>query len=275
VPARIPFVARRRTVLSAVIAASCGPLAARGQQTPAPAATPEMVNLAAEVLYSRELERARAKRALDTDRSKLRAVRRAALQLIDAAPQIAPDAARWSWVVDVETREEPIAYCLPGGKIMVSTALVDRLHLTPGELAVVIAHAIAHALTGQDAAEAIARVGTMPDSPDPNRRILQLVDILSKLVFATPHDMATERSVDTLSLEYVARAGLDPEPAVEAWRKVARAGGTAPPSFLALHPVWRGRIEEIQAQIPAILPLYEQAKAEQASRPRPPAVRMR
>ncbi len=234
-----------------------------------------MVNLAAEILYSRELERARAKRTLDRDRSKLRAARRAARQLIDAAPQIAPDAALWSWAVDVETREEPIAYCLPGGKVMVSTGLVDRLRLTPEELAVVIAHAIAHALAGHDATEAIARAGTMRDSPDPNRRILQLVDILSKLVFATPHDMATERAIDTLSLEYLARAGLDPEPAAEAWRKIARAGGATPPSFLALHPVWPGRVEEIQAQIPAILPLYEQAKAEQASRPRPPAVRMR
>ena len=158
---------------------------------------------------------------------------------------------------------------------MLSTGLVDRMRLTPGEVAVLLGHVIAHALAGHDATEAIARVGAMPESPDPNRRILQLMDALSKLVFATPHDIATEKAADSLALEYLARAGIDPEPTAEAWRKVARAGGTTPPAFLALHPMWSGRIEAIEAQVPAVLPLYEQAKAEQASRPRAPPVRTR
>src|SRR4029077_20500992 len=110
---------------------------------------------------------------------------------------------------------------------------------------------------------------------DPNRRILQLADILGKLILDTPHDQVTERAIDSLTLEFMARAGVNPEPAVEAWRKIAHAGGATQPGFLALHPVWSGRIEEIQAQIPAILPLYEQARAEQAARPRAPPVRTR
>lgn len=272
--APIAFAVRRRSVLAAALAA-CVPLAARGQQPAPPAATMEMVNLASEVLYARELERARAKRALDMDRSKLRTARHAAQLLIEAAPTITPAAAGWSWQVDVETRDEPIAYCLPGGKVMLSTGLVDRMRLTPGEVAVLVGHVIAHALAGHDAKEAIARVGAMRESPDPNRRILQLVDALSRLVFATPRDMATEKATDSLALEYLARAGIDPEPTAEAWRKVARGGGTTPPAFLALHPMWSGRIEEIEAQIPAVLPLYEQAKAEQAARPRAPPVRTR
>jgi predicted Zn-dependent protease len=139
----------------------------------------------------------------------------------------------------------------------------------------VIAHAIAHALAGTDATEAAARLADMRESPDPNRRALQLADILAKVVLATPHDQATERAIDRLTLEYMAKSGVNPEPAVEAWRKVARAGGATPPGFLALHPVWSGRIEEIQAQIPAVVPLYEQAKAEQAARPQVPPVRTR
>ncbi len=271
---RIPFAAGRRSVLAAALAA-CAPLAARAQPSSTPAATMEMVELASELVYARELARARAKRTLDTDRSKLRAARYAVQLLIGAAPMIAPAAAKWSWEVDVETREEPIAYCLPGGKVMLSTGLVDRMRLTPEEMAVLVGHAIAHALAGHDAGEALVRVGAMRESPDPNRRILQLVDALSKLVFETPHDRATEQATDSLALEYLARAGVDPAPSADAWRKVARAGGATPPAFLALHPVWSGRIEEIEAQIPAVLPLYEQAKAEQASRPRAPPVRTR
>lgn len=272
-----PFVPRRRSVVRVAFASALFPLAGRGhaQSANAAAVTPEIMNLAAELLFARELQRARTKRTLDMGRSTLAMARRASPLLIKAAPTLLPAAAKWSWALEVEAREEPVAYCLPGGKIMLSTALVDRTRLTPDELTVVLAHAIAHALSGHDAIEATARLAEMRESPDPNRRVLQLADILGKLVLATPHGMATERMVDTMTLEFLARAGANPEPAAEAWRKIARAGGATPPGFLALHPVWSGRIEEIEAQIPAILPLYEQAKAEQAARPRAPPVRMR
>jgi len=272
--ASVRFAADRRAVLLAALAA-CLPGVAPGQSSPPPAATMDLVNRAAELVYARELDRARAKRTLDTDRTKLRTARSAAQLLIDAAPKIMPAASGWSWQVDVETRDEPVVYCLPGGKVMLSTGLVDRMRLTPDELGVLIGHAIAHALAGHDAKEALARLETKSESPDPNRRILQLVDILATLVLATPHDKATEKATDSLALEYVARAGINPEATADAWRKVARAGGATPPGFLALHPVWSGRIEEIEAQTPAVVPLYEQAKAERASRPRAPPVRTR
>jgi hypothetical protein len=270
------FVPRRRSVLAVALATACLPRAA-GAADAANAAevTPQMMNLAAELFFGREQERARAKRTLDMDRSKLGMARRSSQMLIEGAPLILPASAGWRWAVDVETREEPMAYCLPGGKIMLSTALVDRTRLGVDEVAVVIAHAIAHALAGTDATEAAARLADMRESADPNRRILQLSEILGKLVLATPHDQATERAIDTLTLEFMAKSGVNPEPAVEAWRKLARAGGATPPGFLALHPVWTGRIDEIEAQIPGILPLYEQARAEQASRPRAPPVRTR
>jgi hypothetical protein len=271
------FLSRRRTVLAAVLAAACLPRAARAADAAANAAevTPQMMSLAADLFFGREQERARAKRTLDMDRSKLAIARRSSLLLIEGAPLILPASAGWSWSVDVETREEPVAYCLPNGRIMLSTGLVDRTRLTPDEMPVVIAHAIAHALAGTDATEAAAQLAGMRESPDPNRRILQLSEILGKVVLATPHDQATERAVDTLTLEFMAKSGVNPEPTVEAWRKLTRAGGATPPGFLALHPVWSGRIEEIEAQIPAILPLYEQAKAEQAARPRAAPVRTR
>ena len=259
------------------LAAACLPRVGRAADaaTGAASATPEMMKLAADLFYARELARARGKRTLDTDRDKVAMARRASRPLIEAAPLFLPAAAGWAWAVDVETREEPLAYCLPNGKLMLSTGLVDRTRLTTDELAVVIAHAIAHALAGTDATEAAARLAEMREAPDPNRRILQLSEIRGKLVLATPHDQATERAIDTMSLEFMARAGVNPEPAVEAWRKIARAGGATPPGFLALHPVWSGRIEEIEAQIPALLPLYEQARAEQAARARAPPVRTR
>ena len=240
-----------------------------------PALDPALMNEAAQVAFEREAARAQAKRTLDRNREQLRVVRHAAAYLIAYAPKVVPAAAGWSWTVHVETREEPVAWCLPGGKIMLSTGLVDRAKLTPAEIGVVLAHVIAHALAGRDEAIAAARLAAQREFPDPNRRILQLADILGDIALSERHGKEAEREADAFALELMARAGLDPESAVEAWRKIARAGGATPPGFLSLHATWPGRLEEIEALIPQVQPLYEQARAEQAAQPRPPPVRTR
>ena len=245
------------------------------QDAKPPAVDPAIMNQAGEIAYARELGRARASRTLDTNKEQLASARRMSTLLIAYASTMAPEAASWVWALHVETREEPVAYCFPGGKILLSTGLVDRTKLNPDELAVVLAHVIAHALAGDDAARAAAGLATMRETPDPNRRILQLADLLGKIVPSQPFDKDTEREADSVTLEFMARSGVNPEPAVEAWRKIARQGGATAPGFLALHPTWPGRIEAIEAQIPAILPLYEQARAEQAARPRRRPMRTR
>ena len=175
------------------------------------------------------------------------------------------ETADWSWAVSVETRDEPVAYCLPGGKILVSTGLIDRTGLTPAELGAVLAHAIAHAMAGDDAEEAVARLVRegRAVSADPNRTLLNLAEILTKVITDVPHGVDDERATDTRALELMARLGQDPRPAVDAWRKIARAGGATPPGFLSLHPTWSERIGELEAQMPAMVALYETALREQ------------
>jgi len=264
---RFPIVVAALAAIVLTFAAS-----SNAQDAKPPAVAPAMMNQAADIAYTRELDRARARRALDTNKEQLASARRMSTLLIAYASTMAPETASWVWALHVETREEPVAYCFPGGKILLSTGLVDRTKLTPDELAVVLAHVIAHALAGDDAARAAARLATMRETPDPNRRILQLADILGKIVPGQPFDKEMEGEADSITLEFMARSGVNPEPATEAWRKIARQGGAAAPGFLALHPTWPGRIEAIAAQIPAILPLYEQARAEQAARPRQPPI---
>ena len=57
-----------------------------------------------------------------------------------------PDAAKWNWQFNVEKTKELNAYCMPGGRIMVYSGLIDTLDLTDAELATVIGPRIAHAL---------------------------------------------------------------------------------------------------------------------------------
>ena len=42
--------------------------------------------------------------------------------------------------------------------------------------------------------------------------------------------------------------------------EVARAGGGAPPEFMSTHPSSSSRIAALQAAIPKVMPLYEQAR---------------
>ena len=135
------------------------------------------------------------------------------------------------WILSVETRPDAIAYCLPAGKILVTSALFDRVKLGDDEFAAIVAHVIAHALIGQDANDAVAAYertrGTATPDPDANRAAVQLADALAKLIASDHYDAAAEQAADTVALELMAGAGINPGVVAGAWRKVAAAGGSA------------------------------------------------
>lgn len=80
------------------------------------------------------------------------------------------------------------------------------------------------------------------------------------LAVTLPHSRNQETEADELGVELMARAGYDPTEAVSLWRKMARNGGAKPPAFLSTHPADEKRIESIQALLPRVLPLYQQAR---------------
>ena len=96
--------------------------------------------------YSQSLKTANDKKTLNTDPVALARVRGISDRLIKQTPVYRADAANWKWEVNVEKNEQINAYCMPGGKIMVFTGLIDKLNTTDDELAAVIGHEIAHAL---------------------------------------------------------------------------------------------------------------------------------
>ena len=64
-----------------------------------------------------------------------------------------------------------------------------------------------------------------------------------------------------MGLELAARAGYDPHAGVTLWQKmIAANGGAHQPEFLSSHPADENRVREIEALLPAVMPLYQAAR---------------
>jgi len=265
---RIP---RSRIALAAgALLLAAATAAAQSPLVHTPAIDPAVLIRAADIAYSQELARARKEKTLNVDRGLAARAHHDAEPLISYSRDILPAAARWGWHLSVEARPEAIAYCLPGGKIIVTSALFDRLKLTDDEFSAVVAHVVAHALIGKDTDAAVAayqreRGRTTPD-PDTNRAALELADALRKVLLSEHYDAAAERAADDVALELMARSGVNPAVAAGAWRKVGQAGAGSAPELGALHPVTPERIAALEAQAAVVAPLYQKALAG-----RPPA----
>ena len=68
-----------------------------------------------------------------------------------------------------------------------------------------------------------------------------------------------ESEADLVGMELAARAGYDPRAGVSLWQKMSAASKGAPPQWMSTHPSGSSRIQEIQASLPKVMPLYDRA----------------
>ena len=78
---------------------------------------------------------------------------------------------------------------------------------------------------------------------------------------ALPHDRRHESAADEMGLTYMARAGYDPQAALDFWTRFAAAtkGGDTTPWFLRTHPVTETRIQQIRELLPKAQAVYQKA----------------
>lgn len=221
--------------------------------------------------YSQSLKTANDKKTLNTDPVTLARVRGISDRLIKQTPVYRADAANWKWEVNVEKNEQINAYCMPGGKIMVFTGLIDKLNTTDDELAAVIGHEIAHALRehGRERMSlayaqqgGLALLAAVIGSKKNAATGLALggAAMGTQLFFALPNSRTQETEADRMGLELAARAGYNPNAAISLWTKMAQSGSKKPAELLSSHPSDKRRIDDLSKLIPTVMPLYEQAK---------------
>ena len=63
-----------------------------------------------------------------------------------------------------------------------------------------------------------------------------------------------------VSPEWLRGAGFDPRSGVTLWEKMSANNQNAPPEWMSTHPSGSSRIQEMQANMDKVLPLYQRAK---------------
>ncbi|MCY1291241.1 Beta-barrel assembly-enhancing protease [compost metagenome] len=175
-----------------------------------------------------------------------------------------PDAAQWDWQVNLIKNDELNANCGPGGKIIVYSGLIDQLKLTDDELAAVMGHEIAHALR-EHSREAMSKAYGVQMASQVGAALgvgqgsLQMANMGVDYLMTLPNSRGNENEADLIGLELSARAGYNPNAAISLWQKMEQAGGGAPPEFMSTHPSSSSRMSNLQAAIPKVMPLYQQA----------------
>jgi predicted Zn-dependent protease len=223
------------------------------------------VEKGAELAYQQELDKARKEGGLNVDRKSYERVQAISQRLIPQTTVFRPDAAQWKWEVNVQTTKDVNAYCMPGGKIMVYTGLIDQLNATDAELAAVIGHEIAHALRehsrermSREYASQIALAG-LAIATGAGDAAMGLANQVASVTFTLPHSREQEAEADRIGLELMARAGYDPNAAVVLWQKMGKLAGGGP-EFLSTHPSSDSRIQDLKTNVPKVLPLYQAAQ---------------
>ena len=225
------------------------------------------VNEGAAKAYTREMVKAHSAKALNTDVAQTSRVNSITQRLIAQVGVFRPDAVDWDWEINVIEDKSINAYCMPGGKMVIYTGIIEQLKLTDDELAAIIGHEMAHALREHSREQISRQVAT-------NHLITigsiflglgsvsqNVAGIASELVLALPFSRSMEFEADTMGVELMARAGFDPNAAVSVWKKMnaLNEGRSTATTFLSTHPSDAARVTNLQNQLPAVMPLYEEA----------------
>jgi Zn-dependent protease with chaperone function len=262
--------APRRAFLLAAAAATAAPVLAQvdvgGASSMRKLVPAETLERSATQQYAQVLAEARAKGALAPDNHpQLRRLRTMAAKLIPYTGQWNPRASGWQWEVNLIGSKQVNAWCMPGGKIAFYTGILDNLKLTDDEAAMVMGHEMAHALR-EHARARLAKSQATDIGLRLGAQLLGLGQVgdlaagLGSQLLTLKYSRDDETEADLVGLEIAARGAYQPEASVDLWKKMMAANGGGGPGFLSTHPAGPERIRQLEANVPKVQTLYQQAR---------------
>ncbi len=173
----------------------------------------------------------------------------------------------YKWEFNLVDSKDVNAWCMPGGKVVVYTGL---LNITQNEaaLAVVMGHEITHAVAhhgnermSQGAlAQGLEIVGNIATANNPKYNDLfnNIYAPTAQIAVLLPNSRGQELEADRYGLRFAAMAGYNPREAIPFWQRMAAASnGQKPPEFLSTHPSDENRIAKLEQLMPEALSYYK------------------
>jgi predicted Zn-dependent protease len=179
--------------------------------------------------------------------------------------------AGYNWEFNLVDNKEVNAWCMPGGKVVVYTGL---LNVTKNEaaLAIVLGHEITHAVAhhGQERisqallAQGVGVVGDVFTSGNQNAN--QIFNAVfapgAQIGVLLPNSRKQELEADHYGLIFAAMAGYNPREAIPFWERMAalKNGQAQPPEILSSHPLDEKRIKDLKKYMDEALKYYTPVK---------------
>jgi predicted Zn-dependent protease len=180
----------------------------------------------------------------------------------------------YKWEYNLVNNKEVNAWCMPGGKVVVYSGLLD---VTQDEksLAVVMGHEIAHAIArhgNERMSQALlATAGGLAldiytaQKPEETRNLFMGLYGLGATGGILAYSRLQETEADKLGLVFAAMAGYDPNAAIAFWQRMAAKHGSADQSgleyyikkYTSTHPPDDQRIRDLKAFMPEAMKYYK------------------
>ena len=232
---------------------------------------PQLVEAQSQTEYAQVLAAARqGGRLLPSDDARVERVRAVVTRLAPFATKWNDRVKDWQWEVNVvRAHDTLLVQCLPSGKIVVYSGLLDKLHLKDDELGLLLGHMIAHALREQVRQRLVGQQALGFGSE--NGGIAQLFGVtglasapaspLGTSILTLKFDATDETEADVIGGDIAARAGFDPRAALTLWDKLALASrADRTHGFISMHPYSAARRHDIAKRLPDMLALYAKAR---------------
>lgn len=204
---------------------------------------------------------------LSDDEDLVKRVRMISNKLITEAVKFRPEAESWNWEVNVIDDPDVVnAFCMAGGKMAIYTGIVKKLDLTDDEMAQIMGHEIAHAISShtaekmsvQVAGNAAAAAIAAASKPKDRRLVNSALSLAAHALITLPNSRQAESEADRIGVELAARAGYAPKASISLWEKMQSLDkGTGRLEFTSTHPSHENRIKDLESLKSAMNTIYE------------------
>jgi predicted Zn-dependent protease len=164
-----------------------------------------------------------------------------------------PPATDYEYEIRIVQMEEPNAFALPGGRLLVTTGLIEWAE-RPEQIAGVLAHELAHVTQRHGLRTIVHTAGpyyALGIFITDRQRFLSFLRDASTVALALGYSREQETEADLVGWQYLVDAGIDPRGMIEFLEHLAgdpfiSSMEGAVPAFLSTHPPTTERIERLR-----------------------------